>query len=146
MTTASANYFSRSTSKSVAQAIAAVERALAARQFAVLWHLDINEKLREKGLPEGPPFHVLEVCSAPRAQQALETNQQVGYFLPCKIVVYQDARTGGTEVGLQRPQLMVDLLGDPALEPLAQEVETLLSAAVAEAAGHDGGGGGVGLW
>ncbi len=128
------NYFARPTDKTVEDSIKAVEDALKTRQFSVLWHLDINEKLREKGLDPAAPFHVLEVCSAPRALQALTTNQQVGYFLPCKIVVYEDTQTGGRVIGLQRPRLMMELLGDPALEPLANEVEELLEAAVTEAA------------
>jgi uncharacterized protein (DUF302 family) len=136
MTTSSAVSVTHATDKSVEAALTAVERALAKRQFAVLWHLDINQKLEEKGLPPAAPFHVLEVCSAPRARQALTTNQQVGYFLPCKLVVYREEATGRTHIGLQRPRLMVDLLNDPALVPLADEVESLLGAAVAEAAGE----------
>jgi uncharacterized protein (DUF302 family) len=134
MATETSGYFARSTTKSVDEAIRAVEAALKTRQFAVLWHLDINEKLVEKGLDPAPPFHVLEVCSAPRAKQALSTNQRVGYFLPCKIVVFTDAATGTTQIGFQRPHLMTDLLGDPALKPLADEVDGVLAAAVSEAA------------
>ncbi len=127
-------YLARPTQKTVEDAIKAVEAALQTRKFSVLWHLDINEKLREKGIEPAAPFHVLEVCSAPRARQALTTNQQVGYFLPCKIVVYEDSETGERVIGLQRPRLMVELMGDPALEPLANEVEEILTAAVTEAA------------
>ncbi len=122
------------TQDSVSDAIQSVTRHLQEHQFGVLWHLDINEKLQEKGLEPALPFHVLEVCSAPRAKQALTANQQVGYFLPCKIVVYTDANTQGTIIGLQRPILMTELLGDPGLEPLAREVEELLTAAIREAA------------
>jgi uncharacterized protein (DUF302 family) len=135
MGTETESYFSRPTTKSVDDAIRAVEEALKPRQFAVLWHLDINAKLVEKGLEPAAPFHVLEVCSAPRAKSALTTNQRVGYFLPCKIVVYQDQETGTTRIGFQRPRLMTDLLGDPALAPLADEVDGLLREAVTEAAG-----------
>lgn len=131
---ATQNFFAKPTHKTVDAAIEAVHVALKTHQFSVLWHLDINEKLQEKGLQPAAPFHVLEVCSAPRAREALTTNQQVGYFLPCKIVVYEDTKQGETVIGLQRPRLMTELLGDPALEPLADEVEQLLEAAVAEAA------------
>ena len=129
-----AEYFvAVSTRESVEEAIQSVTERLQAHQFGVLWHLDINEKLEEKGVEPGLPFHILEVCSAPRAKQALTTNQRVGYFLPCKIVVYTDDQTHGTVIGLQRPRLMTELLGDPALEPLANEVELLLTTAIQEA-------------
>lgn len=128
------SFFAKPTRKTVEEAIQAVEAALKTHQFSVLWHLDINEKLQEKGLEPAAPFHVLEVCSAPRARRALTTNQQVGYFLPCKIVVYEGGQKGETVIGLQRPRLMTELLGDPALEPLADEVEELLEDAVTVAA------------
>lgn len=122
------------TAKTVDAALAAVEVSLGRHQFQVLWHLDINEKLTSRGLVPEPPFHILEVCSAPRANAALATNQHVGYFLPCKIVVYEDKSSHGTEIGLERPSLMMRLLGDEALRPLADEVEELLMAAISEAA------------
>lgn len=128
-----ATHYVVSTAKSVPEALSAVEKSLASRQFGVLWHLDINEKLTEKGLGPVAPFHVLEVCSAPRARQALTTTQEVGYFLPCKVVVYQTADQQ-TRIGLLRPRLMTDLLGDERLRPLAEEVEGILTAAIEEAA------------
>lgn len=134
MSVMSASHYTVPTDKSVPLAIEVIEKTLMARQFGVLWHLDINEKLVEKGLDPGPAFHVLEVCSAPRAKQALSTNQQVGYFLPCKIVVYTDQKNGTTQIGLLRPRLMTELLGDQELEPLANEVEQLLVDAINEAA------------
>lgn len=119
----------------VADTIDRITKALAGRGFGVLWHLDINEKLVEKGLEPTAPFHVLEVCSAPRARQALTTNQRVGYFLPCKVVVFEDSATHTVEVGFERPTLMVDLLKEPLLKPLADEVEGILTEALREAAG-----------
>ena len=75
------------TGKSVDQAARDVESALAQRKFSVLWSLDVNDKLREKGLDLQRRFRILEVCSAPRAKEALETNPLVTFFLPCKVVV-----------------------------------------------------------
>jgi uncharacterized protein (DUF302 family) len=124
------------TAKSLDDAITATEAALQARKFSVLYHLDINEKLVEKGLPPVPPFHILEVCSAPRAREALSLNQEVGYFLPCKVVVYEDAASHRTIIGLEPPSLIPELLQDPALDSLAHEVEDLLHAAILEAAGE----------
>ncbi len=121
------------TARTVADAVAAVTEALARRQFSVLWDLDVNAKLREKGLELGVPYRILEVCSAPRAKQAIETNPHVGYFLPCKVVVY--AAEGGTRIGLVRPQALIDLVEDPRLADLAAEVERTLIEAIAEAAG-----------
>jgi uncharacterized protein (DUF302 family) len=131
-----ASRFAVTTEKSVAEAVEAVQAAVVPYQFGVLWHLDINQTLQAKGQEPVAPFHVLEVCSAPRARRALTLQQSTGYFLPCKIVVYQEDATGQTVIGLQRPQVLVDLTDNPpaALQELAQEVEASLMAAIRKAA------------
>lgn len=127
-------HYTRTTGKSVPEAIAALEGALSKRKFSVLWHLDMQAKLKEKGQEFDGQFHVFEVCNAGHAKTALTTNIEVGYFLPCKMVVF--AKDGKTHVGLLRPQLLMDLLGEERLQSLATQVETDLSAAVDEAAGE----------
>jgi uncharacterized protein (DUF302 family) len=123
-------HYTQPTDKSPAEAIAALEGALTKRKFSALWHLDIGAKLKEKGLDLEPEFHIFEVCSAPRAKEALETNIQVGYFLPCKMVVY--SKDGKTHVGLLRPQLLMDILGEERLQQLATDVDNELKQAVDE--------------
>lgn len=126
-----AYHYTQPTDKPIPQAIAALEEALAKRKFSALWHLDMGSKLKEKGLDLEPEFHVFEVCSAPRAKEALETNLEVGFFLPCKMVVY--ARDGQTHVGMLRPELLMSLLGEERLKNLATGVEETLREAVDEA-------------
>ncbi len=121
------------TTKGVDEAARAVEQALAQRKFSVLWALDVNDKLREKGLYLQGRFRILEVCSAPRAKEALETNPSVVHFLPCKVTVYE--RDGHTEIGLPLPTGLIGLVGDERLRALATEVEATLVEAVREAAG-----------
>ncbi len=122
------------TKKSVDEAVEAVGAALKNHQFGVLWDLDINTKLTEKGIAPEPPFRILEVCSAPRAKQALTTNQAVGYFLPCKVLVYKDRASDTTRIGYAKPAALMGLLGDTRLDELARDVDHLLKQAVDEAA------------
>ena len=121
-----------STDKSVDRAARDVEAALAERKFSVLWQLDVNAKLQEKGLDLRGDFRILEVCSAPRAKAAIEANPLAAYLLPCKVVVYE--RDGRTEIGVPRPTALIGLLGDESLQPLADEVEAVLVEAVEAAA------------
>lgn len=116
------------TSKGVSEAAAAVEAAMAGLKFSVLWQLDVNRTLESKGLSLEHEVRILEVCSAPRAKGALETNPDVAYFLPCKIVVKRVE--GQTTIGLARPGTLLALLGDERLEGLAREVEAELMAIV----------------
>ncbi|ADU50374.1 protein of unknown function DUF302 [Thermaerobacter marianensis DSM 12885] len=123
------------TDKPVDEAIQALQSALAERKFSALWHLHVNEKLREKGFHLEPDFHIFEVCNPAKAKQALETDQKVGYLLPCKIVVYSDRNDGNrTKIGLLRPQTLIGLLDDERFRDLANEVEQELRAVVDAAA------------
>jgi len=119
------------TNKSVDEAVAAIETALVARKFGVLWQLDVNKTLEGKGLSLAHEVRILEVCSAPRAKEAIETNPDVAAFLPCKIVV---KKVGGeTTIAMPRPEALINLLGDERLAGLAREVEATLLEAIAEA-------------
>lgn len=127
--------FNLTTDKSVDEAVQAIGEALSQHELAVLWDLDLNEKLRAKGLEPETPFRILEVCSASRAKAALHQNPQVGYFLPCKIVVYQDPASKKTTVGYPKPEVLLGLVGDHHLDSLAQEVESLMQQAIRDAIG-----------
>jgi uncharacterized protein (DUF302 family) len=126
-------HYTRMVAMSVSETIAALESALKDQQFGVLWHLDMQAKLREKGLELRPEFHVFEVCNPGRAKEALEMNIEVGYFLPCKMAVY--VKDGETHVGLLRPQLLIDMLGEERLHELATGVERELMQVVDRVAG-----------
>ena len=128
------DFYSVQTEKSVDEAVEALGSVLKKHQFGVLWDLDINQKLVEKGIAEEPPFRILEVCSAPRAKMALSTNQMVGYLLPCKMVVYEDRQSGRTTIGFPQPDALLGMVKDEKLESFAKEVGGILTEAANEAA------------
>ncbi|GAX89839.1 DUF302 domain-containing protein [Effusibacillus lacus] len=121
-------HYSVETDKSVDEAVAALEESLKDRKFGVLWKLDIPAKLQEKGVDFTSPYRVLEVCNPHEAKRVLSRNKLVGYFLPCKIVVYEDQ--GKTMIGLPRPTMLMDVVNDPGLKEIAQSVEETLIEAV----------------
>jgi uncharacterized protein (DUF302 family) len=125
--------FRAETPKGIDAAAEAVQRALAARGFGVLWAMDVNDKLQEKGFSLDDRFRILEVCNPARAKEALETNPLVVQFLPCKVTLYE--RAGRTEIGLPLPSALIGLVADERLRQVAVDVEQALVAAVREAAG-----------
>lgn len=112
------------TAKSVDEAVAAIEEAVVARKFSVLWQLDVTKTLESKGLSLAHEVRILEVCNASKAKIAIEANPAVAYFLPCKIVVMKV--DGQTTIGLAKPTALMGIMGDERLDALAQEVETEL--------------------
>ncbi|QQE78429.1 DUF302 domain-containing protein [Alicyclobacillus sp. SO9] len=123
--------FTIETEKTVEEAISAVEESLKGHRFGVLWKLDLRAKLQEKGVEFTRPYHVLEACNPVEAKKVLEQNRLGGYFLPCKLVVYQEQQK--TKIGLTRPTTLTGLLDDAELSAIAADVEKELIAAVQEA-------------
>ena len=132
-------HYTTETGLGVRDAVSALEAALQEEKFAVLWTFSIRERLREKGFDCSREFIVLEVCSPEKASRVMETNFMAGYFMPCKIVVYE--ADGGTRIGLPKPTVFMELMGDAELANIADEVERKLIGCVdrvcAEAGGHN---------
>lgn len=124
-------HYTVETNKSVDEAVAALEESLKKYKFGVLWKLDIPAKLQEKGVDFTQPYRVLEVCNPVEAKKVLTQNSLVGYFLPCKVVVYDDH--GTTKIGLPKPSVLMGVVNDPGLKEIAEHVETVLIHAVNEA-------------
>lgn len=125
-------HYSVKTTKSVDEAVQALEQSLKECNFGILWQLDIPSKLREKGVDFDIPYRVLEVCNPHEAKRVLSQNTLVGYFLPCKIVVYQEE--GETTIGMPKPTVFMSLVNDETLKPIAEEVENNLARAIDAAA------------
>ena len=121
-------FYTVDTSKSFEQAISDLKQNLADIKFGVLWELDVPKKLTEKGAQFDIPFRILEVCNPHHAKQALETNIMVGYFLPCKIVVYRQGER--TMIGTVKPSMMINMLDDQSLKEFAEQVESQLVKAI----------------
>lgn len=122
------SHYTVSTDKSVDEAVAALEESLKERKFGVLWKFDMTATLQAKGQPFNQPYRILEVCNPAEANQVLTSNVHVGYFLPCKVAVYE--HDGGTVIGMPRPTLLINMLGDASLAETAARVENALVAAI----------------
>ncbi|WP_101842139.1 DUF302 domain-containing protein [Halobacillus sp. Marseille-P3879] len=113
-----------STNERVEDAVNNLENSLKEEQFGVLWSFDIKDKLQEKGLDFKKEYRVLEVCNPEEAQRVITENQMTGYFLPCKIVVYDD--DGTTKIGMPKPTALINMINDDAVHALAKDIEERL--------------------
>jgi uncharacterized protein (DUF302 family) len=117
-------HYTVETTKSVQEAISSLEENLMAEKFGVLWNFDVKGKLNEKGLEFDQEFTVLEVCNPKEAQRVLNEEVLVGYFLPCKIVVYENE--GKTKIGMPKPSSLIDMIDNENLKSIAGEIEDRL--------------------
>jgi uncharacterized protein (DUF302 family) len=72
------------------------------------------------------PYLIIGACNPQLAQQALRALPSVGVFLPCNVVVRVDG--GRTVVEAMDPDIMSEVIGDPALQQTAAEASRRVQA------------------
>lgn len=109
------------TNKTFEGAIVDLKDSLEKNNFGVLWELNFKDKLMEKGLDFEHNFKILEVCNPKKAKEVLDIHLEVGYFLPCKMVVYE--KENSVYVGMLKPTQLIGISGKDDLIGIAEEVE-----------------------
>lgn len=95
-------------------------------KFGVIWRLNFQDKLKEKGVAFEGNFTILEVCNPYKAKEALERDIEVGYFLPCKLAVYEEEDK--VKVGFMDPEYIIKNFENEGLNDIAKEVKgTIIS-------------------
>ena len=99
----------------------AVERAteeLAKEGFGVLTTIDVQATLEQKLGEKTKPYVILGACNPGFAHQALQLERSLGLLLPCNVIVYEDD-AGRTVVSAIDAHVMLGVVGNPALDPMA---------------------------
>lgn len=109
-------------------AVKRLEAGLKAEGFGVLCTIDMQAKMKEKLGVEFPRYVILGACNPPLAHQALRQEINLGLLLPCNAVVYEDR--GKVFAGVVDAARMLSVVGNPAMEPMAREVNERLRRAV----------------
>src|SRR5699024_10920974 len=117
-------HYTVKTNESIDDAIDTLESELKTASFGVLWKFDIKETLENKGFDFDQSYRVLEVCNPKEDKDILEKNSLVGYFLPCKIVVYEE--NDFTMIGLPRLTQLIFIVKDEQLKVTAKNNEDRL--------------------
>jgi len=113
------------TGTSFNEALALTLAALKAEGFGVLSDIDVQQAMKEKLGADMPPYRILGACNPPLAYQALQAMPDVGLLLPCNVIVREEA-PGRVVVGFLDPQIMVSLVGQPAMKAVADAAEQRL--------------------
>ncbi len=118
--------------KSVDRVSADLEQAVTRHKFGILGVHDLKAKMAEKGVEFARECRIYEVCNPQQARKVLERNMEISTALPCRISVY--AEGGRTRLATIKPTAMIGLYATPELKEVAAEVESSLSAIMADAA------------
>ena len=109
----------------------AVERARAAlseRGFGILTEVDVKATLKKKLDKDFKKYIILGACNPPYALSALIAEEEIGLFMPCNVVVYEDG--AGAVVSAIDPLVAMSVIDNPELKGIAREVRDLLEEAV----------------
>jgi uncharacterized protein (DUF302 family) len=116
--------------------LAEIERGLqesaARNKFGILTVHDLRETMQKKGVEFSQECRIYEVCNPHQAKKVLEANGAVSTALPCRISVY--GNTGEYTLATILPTALMKMFDEPALEPVAQEVETVIKTMMQDAA------------
>jgi uncharacterized protein (DUF302 family) len=111
------------------EVLARVPEALKTEGFGVLTEIDVQATLKSKLNVDFRRYRILGACNPPFAHQALQHSLDVGMLMPCNVIVYEaDDKT--TVVSAVDPMQTLAAQGDPAIRPLAEQVEQKLRRAL----------------
>ncbi|MBI3611395.1 MAG: DUF302 domain-containing protein [Nitrospirae bacterium] len=128
---ASTNYsFSKTVAHSYEQAVARVTEELKKEGFGVLTEIDVKETLKKKLGVDFKKYLILGACNPNLAYQSLQQETELGLFLPCNVIVYENDR-GKTVVAAIDPLVALGRINNPKLEPTAKEAAACLQRVIA---------------
>lgn len=102
--------------------------ALLEQGFGVVTEIDVQATIKEKLGRDMPPYVILGACNPRFASEVLESEPELGLFLPCNVLVFE--APDGIRVSAVDPSAMLELAGDTGLRSIADQVRERLAAAV----------------
>lgn len=115
-------YFSKTLKLGFEETSDKVKAALAEQQFGIITEVNMHEKFKEKGIDaNAKPYRLLGACNPKLAYETVQAEENIGLFLPCKVIIkYIDDQT--TEVVMIDPSEVMSMLGNDKLNKPAQVV------------------------
>jgi uncharacterized protein (DUF302 family) len=111
--------------------VADVTAQLKNRGFGVLTDIDVQGTLKSKLGVDTPRYRILGACNPALAYEALKVEDKLGVLLPCNVIVRETAGQR-VEVASVDPVSAMERTGNPALRAPAEQVRSLLAAAIAD--------------
>ena len=112
-------------------AVERVKEALAAEGFGILCEIDVAATMKKKLHVDFRPYVILGACNPPLAYRALTAERDIGLLLPCNVIVYADDIPGRSVIAAMDPVVALEVTGNASIRPLAEDVKSRLTRALA---------------
>lgn len=122
--------FTKVVSMSYDEALVKVPAELGKEGFGILTEVDVTGTLKKKLGVDFRRYRILGACNPAYAHKAFQAEGRIGVMLPCSVVV-QEWEDGRVEVSAVNPMETMKAVGNPNLEPIAQQVSACLQAVIA---------------
>lgn len=123
-------YFNKTINGTFEEVTDKVKSVLKEQGFGVMTEIDMDVKLKEKlSDVKMNPYKILGVCNPSFAYQTIQIEENIGLFLPCKVLV-KDLGNGKIEVLMVNPSVFMNMLGNEKLDKIAQKVTDKFIAAL----------------
>jgi len=114
--------------ESYEQVLPRVVDALKVEGFGIITEIDMQKTMKEKIDVDLPPHTILGACNPRFAHAALREEPDLGVLLPCNVVVY--ATDKGTRVTAVNAAVMLGMVGNERLDPIASQIQERLERAL----------------
>lgn len=116
--------------KSFDEVVTLVTDELKEEGFGILTEIDVKATLKKKLDVEFNKYVILGACNPPFAHKALLSEDKIGVFLPCNVIV-QELEEGSVEVAAVDPVASMMAVSNDDLGKIAQEIQQKLKKVIA---------------
>lgn len=119
-------------SKSIEEVCAGMEPVVQKHKFGVMTVHNLKETMAKKGVQFDRDCYIFEICNPNQAKKVLESKMEVSTLLPCRVSIYKEGDK--VRIAMLKPTAMINFFSAPNLQPVAEEVESVIVSIMKEVA------------
>ncbi len=120
--------YTKKVSLSFSDTIQKTKEALTANGFGILTDIDVAATLKNKLDVTYEPYLILGVCNPALAYKSLQAEKEIGLFLPCNVIIYE--QEGNVFISVIRPTIAMGMIENETLATVAAQAEKKLLSAI----------------
>ncbi len=114
---------------SFAEALEKIKDALNKEGFGVLTEIDVKATLKNKLDKDFDNYVIYGVCNPSLAYEALLAQKDIGLFLPCNVIVYEEGDK--SVVSAIMPTIALQMVSNSAVDKIAKIAEEKIKIVIA---------------